>query len=125
MFFFIKAIYDLKLSFSLLIQWNRKIHFNPYKLEKVDSRMDLHRRSQFIFYLQLERELLILDEQVWLIFSAISFLRSPKRSIELLICVNHLMNSIPNDPKTINVYLKTPGIMIFSLISFLDKNKKN
>ncbi|KAL0674341.1 hypothetical protein Bca4012_002322 [Brassica carinata] len=25
--------------------------------------MDLHRRSQFIFYLQLEREMLILDEQ--------------------------------------------------------------
>ncbi|KAH0886173.1 hypothetical protein HID58_062269, partial [Brassica napus] len=33
----------------------------------------------------------------------------PKRSIELLICVTHLMNSIPNDPRTINVYLKTPA----------------
>ncbi|KAL0659219.1 hypothetical protein Bca4012_079804 [Brassica carinata] len=41
--------------------------FDSYTIRtksQVDSRMDLHRRSQFIFYLQLERELLILDEQV-------------------------------------------------------------
>lgn len=41
--------------------------FDSYTIRtksQVDSRMDLHRRSQFIFYLQLERELLILDEQM-------------------------------------------------------------
>ncbi|KAG5411114.1 hypothetical protein IGI04_007433 [Brassica rapa subsp. trilocularis] len=41
-----------------------KIHFNPYKLERLDSRIDLHRRSQFIFYLQLELHILILDEHI-------------------------------------------------------------